>query len=480
MAVRTYYGTCTTPEGTVQKEVIISDIELTEDADLETEGFQFREGDLLVVFFVNTNTVPSPSIVVNIPDTNEQISTAADSGKLIKSLDVEANMENAWAAGETVIFAYTQQSTSETYYWELVNANHASIETYGDTKLFDDDNLNSLLAGTYDGEEDIALTPNTLKKFYDLLQGQEDESPLGLKWTPYEEGEAQNLGVLSLSNDSNGVMLTYPIEAKIQEYINQNPTITHTGQLVNNGNGAGEGHETEESEPFITRIVPDDLYFSNGKGLYYGIPNTDPESQETTAYPRIILNDNENKISIGDGNDNSLAGIVLNKQTKVIGNLDVNGVISTTKSYGPEDTEHLSPLPTSNTRITTDGIIEEQNTPLNQRYGPLYKVLSKIDTNIPLIGKNRSASRDGSPHLRLMIHETGWKAIGVVGYNVSWDQKVNSGGAAGDQAFALLWENHCVRINNIDYVNFAIRNLRDSDIKVNITFWILYQKEGIS
>lgn len=468
MAVRTYYGTCTTASGESEKKVYVPDLDLT----AGNNGFNFQEGDLLVVFFAQTNTVSEPSVVVYIQDPEVETSTTSDIGKYIKSLDVQADMENAWAAGETVIFAYTQQSTSETYYWELIDANHASIETYGDTKLFDDDNLNSLLAGTYDGEEDIALTPNTLKKFYDLLQGQEDESPLGLKWTPYEEGEAQNLGVLSLSNDSNGVMLTYPIEAKIQEYINQNPTITHTGQLVNNGNGGGEGHELDEAEPFITRIIPNDLYFGNEKGLYYNTPESNP------LQPRIILNDSENRISIGDTG----LGIILKQPTQVVGNLDVKGIIST-KSDGPydsEDTEQLNPLPISDTRITTNGIIEEQNTPLNERYGPLYKVLTKIDTNIPLIGKNKSASRDGSPHLRLMIHETGWKAIGVVGYNVSWDQKVNSGGAAGDQAFTLLWENHCVRVNNIDYVNFAIRNLRDSDIKVNITFWILYQKEGIS
>ena len=308
MAVRTYYGTCKTASGESEKKVYVPDLDLT----VGNNGFNFQEGDLLVVFFAQTNTISGPSIVVYIQDPEVETSTTSDIGKYIKSLDVEANMENAWAAGETVIFAYTQQSTSGTYYWELINANHASIETYGDTKLFDEDNLNNLLAGTYDGEQDIALTPNTLKKFYDLLQGQEDESPLGLKWTPYEEGEAQNLGVLSLSNDSNGVMLTYPIETKIQEYINQNPTITHTGQLVNNGNGGGEGHELDEAEPFITRIIPNDLYFGNEKGLYYGIPNTNPESQEITAYPRIILNDSENKISIGDGNDNSLAGIVLN------------------------------------------------------------------------------------------------------------------------------------------------------------------------
>lgn len=474
MAVRTYYGTCTTASGESEKKVYVPDLDLT----AGNNGFNFQEGDLLVVFFAQTNTISEPSIVVYIQDPEVETSTTSDIGKYIKSLDVEANMENAWAAGETVIFAYSQEGTSEAFYWELIDANHASMETYGNTKLFDDgDFANWITEPPEDEDSEIALTPNTLKKFFNLLNG-EEESPLGLKWVSAVEGATEFLGTLSLSDSNTGVEITYPIQQKIADYIGT--LITHTGQLVNNGNGAGEGHETEESEPFITRIVPDDLYFSNGKGLYYGIPNTNPESQEITAYPRIILNDSENRISIGDGNDNSLAGIVLNKPTKVIGNLDVNGVISTTKSYGPEDTEHLSPLPTSSTRITTDGIIEEQNTPLNERYGPLYKVLSKIDTGIPLIGKNKSASREGSPHLRLRIHEAGWQAIGVVGYNISWDQTANSGGTAGDQAFALLWENHCIRVDNIDYVNFAIRNLRDSDIKVNITFWILYQKEGIS
>ena len=478
MAVRTYYGTCKTASGESEKKVYVPDLDLT----AGNNGFNFQEGDLLVVFFAQTNTISEPSIVVYIQDPEVETSTTSDIGKYIKSLDVEANMENAWAAGETVIFAYTQQSIGGTYYWELIDANHASIETYGDTKLFDDgDFANWITEPPEDEDSEIALTPNTLKKFFNLLNGDE-ESPIGLIWTQEGEDTGQILGKLALSNGTEGIEITYPIEAKIAEYINDNPSITHTGQLVNNGNGGGIDHELDEAEPFITRIVPDNLYFGNGNGLYYGIPNDNSESEEETAYPRIILNDDNNNIIIGDNEDNTLEGIKLNKPTQVIGNLDVKGIIST-KSDGPydsEDTDGLYPLPISDTRITTNGIIEEQNTPLNERYGPLYKVLTKIDTNIPLIGKNKSASREGSPHLRLMIHETGWKAIGVVGYNVSWDQTVNSGGAAGDQAFVLLWENHCVRVNNIDYVNFAIRNLRDSDIKVNITFWILYQKEGIS
>ena len=475
MAVRTYYGTCTTASGESEKKVYVPDLDLT----AGNNGFNFQEGDLLVVFFAQTNTVSEPSVVVYIQDPEVETSTTSDIGKYIKSLDVQADMENAWAAGETVIFAYTQQSTSETYYWELINANHASIETYGDTKLFDDSHLSSWLI-TPEAIEDskIALTPNALKKFFNLLNSDTDEEEeegisLGLKWKPVP-GTPETLGTLFLGDDTDptkGVNITYPIDERIAQYLGNNWPLEYTGQLKNNGNGTpvdpeqeGTGPMDPDAEPFITRIIPENLYFGNGQGLYYGTPSLDP------AQPRIILNDDNDKIVVG----NSGLGIVLDKPTDINGNLKVGGLLTVRT-----DTDE-QPSPVSDVFIKTNGMITEQNVQLNQRYGPLYKVKQWTDRNIPKINKNRSASRDGEPHLLLNVNETGWRAIGVVGYNISWDQAKNSGGEAGDQAFALLWENHCVRKNNIDYVNFAIRNLRDDDIKVIISFWVLYTKEGIS
>ena len=127
MAVRTFYGTCKTASNVSQKKVYVPDVELA-------DNFNFIEGDLLVVFFAQTNTVSEPSIVVYLQDPEEELSTTTDSGKLIKSVDVEANMENSWAAGETVVFAYTQLATAGTYYWELINGFHATFYFSFNTK----------------------------------------------------------------------------------------------------------------------------------------------------------------------------------------------------------------------------------------------------------------------------------------------------------------------------------------------------------
>ena len=100
-----------------------------------------------------------PSIVVYLQDPEDETSTTTDSGKLIKSVDVEANMENAWAAGETVIFAYTQLNIGGVYYWELINAFHATMDTYGDTKLFDDTDFVTWIGEPIDEDDStVALT----------------------------------------------------------------------------------------------------------------------------------------------------------------------------------------------------------------------------------------------------------------------------------------------------------------------------------
>ena len=458
MAVRTYYGTCTSASEEEIKEVYVPDVDLAE------EGFNFRKGDLLVVFFANSNSITDPSITVYLQDTENEISVTIDSGKAIKSLDIQNDMVDAWAAGETVIFAYTQQSTSSTYYWELIDANHASIETYGDTKLFDDSDFSNWIA-TPEEEEDstIALTPNTLKKFFSLLSGDEEDNGveplLGLIWEQEGTGDAQDLGKLSLSNGGKKVTITYPLDAKIANYIENNPSVTHTGQLFNNGNGTPENPLDESSEPFITRIIPENLYFSNGQGLYYGTPSLDP------AQPRIILNDDNGKIAIGD----TSAGILLKKPTAVTGTLNVSGAITATVSSG-------------STGLQTNGIIREKSTALNQRYGPVYRV-SAHNADVPKIPQGSVAKRsskiatEARGHMHLDVTESGWSAIGVVGYNINWDQREGSGGQGADQSYAILWECYCANESGKDYVIYAVRNIRpNEDIKINITFRVLYKK----
>ena len=46
MAVRVYYGTCSSPAGENPKQVFITDKDIIDD-----ENFQFKVGDLLSVYF---------------------------------------------------------------------------------------------------------------------------------------------------------------------------------------------------------------------------------------------------------------------------------------------------------------------------------------------------------------------------------------------------------------------------------------------
>lgn len=453
MAKRVYYGTCATAAGTTAKKVYIPDMDLAE------RDFNFEKGDLLVVFFAQTNTANSPSITVYLQDTEHETSTVIDSGKLIKSLDIESNMARAWAAGETVIFAYTQKSTTDTYYWELIDGAHATTTVYGDTKLFDDSRFTTWIGQPEaDVDSQIALTPNTLKKFFELLKTQaEDESeeevevPLGLKWTPYESGTAQKLGTLSLSNNTTGVMLTYPVEAKIAQYLNNNPPITHTGQLINNGNGTTQNPTDPNTEPFITRAVPDDLYFGNGNSLRYGTPSS--------SKVRIILNNGNNKIVIGDSADNTLAGIVINKPTNIVGNTSITGQLTATTASA------------SSVGITTNGIVQEKGVALSERYSPQLKVVKYTHQPAEII--KGSVSRQGdSTHIHVPVNDqTGWTAIGIVGYNM------NYANAARQEAYlAHMWECYITEINGVPNIEYSLYNLANKNILLQIDFYVLFQK----
>lgn len=426
---RVYYGTCKSGSEDSNKKVYVPDLDIIDD------NFNFNEGDLLIVFFAQKNNVEEPSIIIYNQDPEQESSTTIDSGKYIKTLDVEAGLADAWDVGETVIFVYTQQDTSDSYYWELIDAAHATTDVYGSTKLFDLTNLNSLLEGNYMGDaENEALTPAALKKFYDLLNGEDLESDLGLQWTPDEsisEYETQSLGKLSLSNSTEGIEITYPINALIQERIPIVPT--HTGQLVNNGNGGGEGHETDASEPFITREVPNNLYFVNGSGLKTGNPNS--------SQSRITFDSDKTVID-------AATGIQLQKPTSVNGTLTATGNISTS-AYVYGGTLYEGKVPGTNNWWS-----------LRDKYSAKLEVFSKNT------GDFKVSTNNTIKHKTLSITRSGYVPIGVVGYNINFSGSKET----VDARYANLWE--CFIINNS--VQYDVYNLHSKEININITFYILY------
>ena len=291
MARKVYYGICPAAAGgdnNNEYSVYINDLDIT------ANSFNFNKGDLLVVFFAYKNIAAAPKLIIYINNTEFQPSISSDSGKFIKTHDDIANCEGAWGDGETVIFTYTLAGNN-TYYWELVNGVHCSTDVYGVTKTFDDSDFDNWITTSID-LDDInsgeSVAPKTLKKLYQLFAG-DDEVP-GLRWAPVSMvPNLQTLGTLSLG-EGVGVNITYPLEDTIRGLL---PTeITHTGQLINNGEGAGEGHETEESSPFITKYISDDLYFNQNGSLYFKPADT---AQDTTPQRRIVLNNNNNEMVIG-------------------------------------------------------------------------------------------------------------------------------------------------------------------------------------
>lgn len=408
MAVRTYYGTCITEADESIKEVYVSD------SDLAQGTFNFEEGDLLVVFFADTNTENEPSIVVYNKDTNQEVSISGDSGKLIKSLDIEANMANAWAAGETVIFAYTQKSIDpDTYYWELIDGAHATTETYGDVKLTD--------------TESVAL-----------------------QWepgsTPTETDDV--LGTLGLTNGTNSIQITYPIQNLINSKTSEIPI--YTGQLTNNGNGNGVGHETEESEPFITRIPANNIYFSNGNGIKYGNPADDNppsvvlNSNGVTITPALNVNGGatfSNRAAVSSG------GIGIIGDSTITGNLTVNG--------------------SGKGIIYALGEIYEGGTTNDNRLVNKYskKLFTKSVTS-----SDHTITKDNSVNHRtisLGLNTNVYEAIGVIGYDVSAPS-----GHGTDPYYANVWECFLKDSNTVQY---SIYNMKNSSISVNIRIFVLYR-----
>lgn len=490
MAKKVYYGTCKSGSGEEQKKVYIPDTDIDID-----EGFNFEEGDLLVVFFAQKNDADEPSIVVYIQDSEQESSIIIDSGKFIKTLDVEAGLADAWDAGETVIFVYTQQDTSKEYYWELVDAAHATTTIYGNTKLFDVANLEELLASDTVSEEysELALTPIVLKKFWDLIQptsseesgsqgeqgGQGDQQQYGLQWFVSEDIPADTLdvlGTLTLTKEDQGVKITYPIRALIEQYIPGIKTITHTGQLYNNGNGAIDNPVDETTEPFITRMVPNNLYFNNGNGLYYFYTTPDtiiswngqeienPFGGQTISVPRIILNDSNDKIAIGgDSNDSGLTGILLGKPTQINGNASIYGNLATSGSITANNNSEI--LTGGNLR---GGTIYEGGISLINKYSRILKVEIKNSPDFT-IAKGSHIKGD------LGVNESEWKPLGLIGYNIT-----NSDSGGQNASFCLPFSMMLYDYIGNTYsphVRYEIRNINSNNAaKVYVQFRILYVK----
>ena len=413
---KNFYGYCTNYDNnSMAYQVIVQDVDIT----------NIARGDLLTVFFaLAQENGPNIRLKLYLNDTEHEIEIADGTGTFVKTLDVDTDgIDEAWQSGETVIFVYTKKGDEDLFYWELVDSAPATTDVYGVVKLFNKENLDNVLNGSTD-YDDEALTPAILKELY-----------YSLIWEPAEEN-GETLGYLSLNNGTNSVEITYPLEDKIQEAMSTIQNITHTGQLINNGNGGGSGYETDTAEPFITKMVPENLYFNNNQGLANNGGN-----------PKLKLND---------------TGIQIVTPLTVSGATQINNSLTTTGHISAGAAKIVTGGEI-NGGTFKGGTIYEGGVSLVNKYSKKLEVFSYNTGDIP-IEKNAS-----SGHKTVSIAKENYRALGCVGYNVN--DKSGRSPAHFDPNYANVWECY---LTNSTTLQYCIYNISSSKININMTVYILY------
>lgn len=468
MASNVYYGTCITEADEQEKIVKINNAEVT------TDNFTFETGDLLVVYFSDTNTAAAPSLVITNGDTEEEVSTSNDTGKFIKINSVEEikDPEGIWDAGETVTFTYTKNvnSNDNVYYWELVDAARATIDISGVTKLYGtkSTNISEWLNSDFeDGDFDKALTPGILKKFFKSLKGEETEpeptptptptpspspSPtptqqlIQLNWTPsIEDQDLVTLGKLSLTTkEGSGIDITFPLDNYITSKIGK--TVSKTSDIGNDGPPASHPESSSiDGHFYITNVLPSD------KSLYY--------SDSPNNYAFMIPNDNGNLTinSKGKVQLTGATGTSITNGLTVSGNSTLGNVTCGTINSGAINAGNN--LIQTNGSIKAGGVIQEYNTNLNQRYSG--RLMTRRLTKAVNIAKNSTTT-----HLTIGLGYNKWTPIGIVGCNFNY-----RGNNAGDAGWCHLWE-WSITGNTLE---FAIRNHANRTVYINAVFDVLYR-----
>ena len=480
---RVYYGICNTESDTLEKRVNVSD------NDLSSEGF--KEGDLLVVFFAQQNDIKDARLVVYVGDTEVEVSTTDDPGGFIKAHDVEGIYAGSWCAGETVIFCYTQLNTQpSTYYWEMVEAGQATTELYGVTKLFNIDSATTFKNWLTTGKpapnpENQALAPEMLRKLFQAVQGlledeeqQQQPISIGLNWEPASgSGVLTTLGNLSLEPDGNPVTIQYYKE-------DNSNIITHTGQLVNNGNGGdGQGQETAMADPFITKRVPDDLFFTNGTDeqghpIDVGIKADVSDTQKPRITFKKIITPSEteggpetisNAIRIGNTEEGDRLKIYLDNVTSTVAPFHVLGADVIKQD---DNGIHIAKGERNIlTKPLTAPSLAENGTSLENKYSGKLRVI-RLKSPRFTVGAGKSSGHKYFELQNYMVDN--WVPIGVVGYNTDYSDTT----ATGDAKWANVWECHLFNNNSHpNTVQYALYNLSTKQVAVSFEVDVLFIKD---
>ena len=470
MAVKTYYGTCITAKGESNKIVVVKDPDIT------TGGFTFNIGDLLVVYFKNTNTATAPYLTITNGDTEQEVSIQNDTGKAIKTRSLEVDAVSAWESGETVIFAYTANlaGNDNNYYWEIVNGAPSTEGVYGVTKLYGNKNTNIsdfLNKSLSDSDFDKALTPGLLKKLYNILSGRITETPtttgassLGLKWTPkITTSNMVTLGTLSLDSNSNfGVEIKYPLTSIIE-----GGAPKKTSQLANDGpDPSNSGNLTEDGKFYLTQYIPSSkwIYSTYNSNKHYGVLQPDNGSGNTTLRSRNILY------------LTGTSGITITPQSGATGTLTVNGNLSmpqkklTCGAITSAGITASGAIDAGANQIMTTGNLKgkkiyENGTLLKEKYSGILQTVSFTQ-------KIKVKKGGSSGHQYITLTKKGWTPIGIVGCNLNYGKA----GYEGDATWCHLWE-YSIRYNKSKYeLEYAVRNHANREVTINAVFYVLYVK----
>lgn len=548
MSKRVFYGTSTSGSGEATKQVFLALTDEEKQTLIEDDKIQFLEGDILNVTFAQENTATTVSLVIQLGQTEGETSAADDVGKFVKSLDVDFIGKGAWAAGETVGFCYVihgteDDTTGQAAYWAAVDAGVATGDIYGVTKLHPlDDSTDSFddwwNGGVIDDLNDYstAMTPATLKEFYKKFlkpvdEEEEKDKKLSLNWIPCEKTSKTDtysvLGVLSLNNGSEGINIEIPSS------ILEKSTVSHTGQLHNNGNGGTDpitGPTDESADPFITRHVPDNLYFNTSRRIGEGTPEafenigfgisaenpsvqdpiyngqgTKPKEDELRYYIRF----DPDYLVLGYNGSDTFKGVKIRPEfysdkgyitEATVGNPDNNTLTAPTAvtSYGDivvPKWEYEEGQTTPRHGVESP-VFYENGQPLHERYAPNFKILSFTTWGTsasPIVipananktmgeariffNQTQRSDMSGRVYIgdKLKINGIKYKPVGVVGYNIDYIENVSQD--SKDGRYVNVWEYFVIGDNDDNGepgdIQVGFGNYRGSEVKVNITVWAL-------
>lgn len=301
-----FYGVSTTAADTAQKEVVIYN-------PLQDE---IVPGDLLAVYFSDGNIEESPTLIINGISSsngeNEQGALAEDEGVIIKTRNVEEEVDYMWQAGEVCIFALVSQQTNtdiiqsyespsqsvssanDALYYMLIRGSRAGSEYYGLTKLFIDDfgqghAYNSFQDWLADDEasEDktTAATPFLLKQLSEFLIGkisissEEEESETQSPFISYISDAAVEdgilIGTLKVGDVEYQVKIpnVFNIYNRTSQFLNDADIVPNQGAYIHNRIIAND--PISVGTFFITNVIDNNLYLykpNSQTGIYIANP----------------------------------------------------------------------------------------------------------------------------------------------------------------------------------------------------------------